>query len=70
MFLLTNSLCNAWWTNTLVGNYFPWLANVSPFLANSSMIGMFGYFSLVATSMQIGLSFINVWYALGSARFV
>ena len=34
------------------------------------MISLFGFFSLAATCMQVGMSFYNVWAALGTMRFV
>lgn len=34
------------------------------------MIGLFSYFIIFTTCVQVGCSLLNVWYALGLNRFV
>lgn len=71
MFLLTvNGVTGHYLSNTHVSDLIPAVENISPYLAEQSLVGAFGIFSIFAVSMQVGMSLYNVWAVLGNDSYL
>lgn len=70
MLLLTvNGVTGQYLSNTLVSDLIPAISDVSPYLADQSIVGAFGVFSIFGVSCQVGMSLYNVWAVLGSYSY-